>query len=213
MTQIPGWYVNDYGRYMQRAPETELVVLSRMVDERTPTTTVDPWYFHQDIWAARKVLQRNPAWLLDVGGTASYIGFMSLFRPVTSVELRPMPVETPGLTQYVGSVTDLPFDTGTVPMASCLSVIEHVGLGRYGDNINPYGSVQAIVELERVLQPGGRLLLSVPVGPEAATLFNEHRLLDYKQVMAWMEHSRLVDHLFIEGRGMVVWCAEFVKRG
>ena len=50
---------------------------------------------------------------------------------------------------------------------SCLSVVEHIGLGRYGDALDPFGTVKAINELKRVLTKGGLLLISVPIGKNA----------------------------------------------
>jgi SAM-dependent methyltransferase len=58
---------------------------------------------------------------------------------------------------------------------SSLHVIEHIGLGRYGDALNPEGSRLAAGELARVLRPGGRLFLSVPVGRQRVC-FNAHRV-------------------------------------
>ena len=52
-----------------------------------------------------------------------------------------------------------PFD-----VALCISSIEHDGLGRYGDPVDPDADLTAMDFLRRVVRPGGRLLLAVPVG-------------------------------------------------
>ena len=65
--------------------------------------------------------------------------------------------------------------TGTVDSLSCLHTIEHVGLGRYGDPVDPDGWRQAVRELARVLAPGGRLYLGTPVGRERVC-FNSERV-------------------------------------
>src|SRR5262249_34943075 len=69
----------------------------------------------------------------------------------------------------------LPFADGGIPSLSCLHVIEHIGLGRYGDPLDPSGAERAAKELQRVLAPGGRLYLSTPVGRERVC-FNAHRV-------------------------------------
>ena len=43
-----------------------------------------------------------------------------------------------------------PFGDRSVPSLSCLHVVEHVGLGRYGDPLDPQGSIKAMRELQRV---------------------------------------------------------------
>ena len=44
------------------------------------------------------------------------------------------------------------------------SSVEHDGLGRYGDPINPFGDVAAMGEFALLLKPGGVLYLGLPVG-------------------------------------------------
>ncbi|HWW74963.1 MAG TPA: DUF268 domain-containing protein, partial [Pyrinomonadaceae bacterium] len=65
---------------------------------------------------------------------------------------------------------------------SCMHVVEHVGLGRYGDPLDPEGDLKAIAELRRVLAPGGTLLFVVPIG-RPKIMFNAHRIYSYRQVV------------------------------
>jgi len=207
----PDWYTQQLSYYEAFAPEGEYVVPWRCFDERTPTTPLDPWYFYQDTWAFGRVLEAQPEWLLDVGSTALLVGVLSQVLPVTSVDVRPLPVSLPGLTCQTGDITALPFADGSVPMVSSLSVIEHIGLGRYGDALDPAGSEKACRELVRVLRPGGRLLLSFPTADAAVTLFNAHRMLPVAQVEAWLDGCARVGGIEITGPGMRVWCGEYVK--
>ena len=48
------------------------------------------------------------------------------------------------------------------------------GLGRYGDPLDPYGDLRAMRTAWRALRPGGRLLLTVPIGPDLV-VWNLHR--------------------------------------
>lgn len=91
------------------------------------------------------------------------------------VDYRPLRARLSNLVPLGGDIIRLPFRTGSVTSLSCLHVLEHVGLGRYGDPINPDGSRLAARELQRVLKPGGTLFLSVPVGRERVC-FNAHRV-------------------------------------
>lgn len=88
----------------------------------------------------------------------------------------------PNLTSKHGDLTKLHFETNSVQSLSCLHTVEHVGLGRYGDPINPTGDIEAAKELSRVLAPGGTFIFVTPVGkPKIA--FNAHRIYSYKQVL------------------------------
>jgi SAM-dependent methyltransferase len=91
-----------------------------------------------------------------------------------------------------GSVLDLPFADGSLESVSCLHVAEHIGLGRYGDPLDPLGTRNAAAELRRVLAPGGQLLFSLPVGrPRVES--NAHRVHDPLEVRSWFADLELVE--------------------
>jgi len=205
------WYIEDLRRYAALADPSERVMVLPPRDERTPTTEADPWGLHQDVWAFRRVLELQPAWVLDVGSDAWLVALLAQFVPVTAVDVRPLDVSLPGLTPVRGDVTGLAFADASAPAVMCLSTIEHIGLGRYGDAIDPQGSKRACRELQRVLAPGGHLLLSVPIAEEPVTLFNAHRLLSTTQLQGWLDSCELAGEQRIVGSSLTVWCAEFVK--
>ncbi len=66
-----------------------------------------------------------------------------------------------------------------------MHVIEHIGLGRYGDPLDARGDLKALAELERVLKPGGDLLVAVPVG-RTRVQFNAHRIYDHQQFREYL---------------------------
>jgi len=59
----------------------------------------------------------------------------------------------------------------------CISIssIEHSGLGRYGDDIDPDGDIKAMNDIRKLLKDDGVLFLSVPVG-EDKVMWNAHRV-------------------------------------
>ncbi|XP_013406728.1 uncharacterized protein LOC106171118 [Lingula anatina] len=63
--------------------------------------------------------------------------------------------------------------------AASFSSLEHSGLGRYGDPINPYGDFEAAAQIWCMLKPGGLFFLGVPAsfGKRKGTLdYNAHRI-------------------------------------
>jgi hypothetical protein len=63
-----------------------------------------------------------------------------------------------------------------------MHVVEHVGLGRYGDQLDPDGDLKAIAELKRVLAVNGNLLFVLPIGGTPRIMFNAHRIYSYSQI-------------------------------
>jgi len=77
-----------------------------------------------------------------------------------------------------------------------MHTIEHVGLGRYGDKIDPDGDIKAINELKRVLAIDGNLLFVVPIG-KPKLVFNAHRIYSYEQIMSYFSDLKLLNFTLI----------------
>jgi SAM-dependent methyltransferase len=60
---------------------------------------------------------------------------------------------------------------------ACISIssIEHSGLGRYGDNIDPMGDIKAMQDIKNILKKDGLFFLAVPIG-EDRVMWNAHRV-------------------------------------
>ena len=123
-----------------------------------------------------------------------------VFCPVALVDVRPFPVLLPGLSFRQADATRLPFDDSSVNSISSLHAMEHFGLGRYGDPLNPAGTVEALGELTRVAAPGGRVYLGLPVG-RARVMFNAHRVLSPSLVLDALKPLRLVSFAAVNDAG------------
>jgi len=127
---------------------------------------------------------------VDVGSTLAFCTLVSAFVPIKFLDFRPASIRLTGLATQPGNLMALPFDDRSVESISCMHVIEHVGLGRYGDPLDPDGHVRAMRELERVVRPGGSLLLVTPVGRPRVS-FNAHRVFAYEQILESLVELRL----------------------
>ncbi|CAF3978157.1 unnamed protein product [Rotaria sordida] len=56
------------------------------------------------------------------------------------------------------------------------SSIEHDGLGRYQDPLNPYGDFQTMMKITCILKPGGFLFLGIPLNIQDFLQYNLHRV-------------------------------------
>ncbi|MFL5825661.1 MAG: FkbM family methyltransferase [Thermoleophilaceae bacterium] len=177
---------------MSRAERVEERDLNPQLSDYTDTTPYDGHYFFQDIWAARRVAELHPARHVDVGSRVDYVGFLTAITDVVFVDIRPLDVELDNFTSVAGSALEMPFEDQSVESLSCLHVIEHIGLGRYGDPLDPDGLRKALREFQRVVAPGGQLLVSTPVG-RRRTCFNAHRISDPYDIPALLPELELVE--------------------
>src|ERR671924_1184311 len=65
-------------------------------------------YFHQDLWAARKIFMTRPAEHIDVGSRLDgFVAHVLTFVPVTAIDIRPLRSHVPGLTFVQEDATTL----------------------------------------------------------------------------------------------------------
>jgi SAM-dependent methyltransferase len=195
-------YVRDAVRY-RRMPGAEPLRLRNafpQLADRTTTNPYDSHYFFQDVWAAQRVAERSPRRHVDVGSRVDLVGFLTSHTEVTFVDIRPLEVKLDRFESVEGSVLSLPFADRSIESLSCLHVAEHIGLGRYGDPLDPQGTRKAAAELQRVLAPGGQLLFSGPVGTPRVC-FNAHRIHEPAQIASWFDELELVEFSGIDDGG------------
>ena len=169
-------------------------------------------YFNQDLWAACIVYQRGIKRLIDLGSRVD--GFVAHVLPyceVCVVDIRHIDVQVEGMTFVKATIEDLPFESNSIPALSCLHVLEHIGLGRYGDRVNPKGYLCAASEISRVLQPKGLLILGTPVGKERLC-FDAHRIFDPQTVVDAFSRLHLEQFSLVDDSGVgIVKDATFAR--
>jgi len=172
------------------------------LSDRVTRTPFDPHYFYQGAWLARRLSLTNPSLHVDVGSSVAMVSVLSAGVPMVFLDYRPLAVKLSGLQSVAGNAAILPFPDDSILSLSSLHVIEHVGLGRYGDPLDPEGTRRAAVELQRVLRPGGRLFLSVPVGRERVC-FNAHRVFSPSTVSAFFQKLQLKSFSLVDDSGQL----------
>ena len=154
-------------------------------------------YTYHTSWAARKINEISPSVHHDIGSDLRFVTLVSAFIPVIYLEYRPLEISLNNLETRHADICKLSFPDNHIECLSCLSVLEHIGLGRYGDELNPEGDLLAISELKRVLAFGGSLLLVVPIRYEPQLQFNAHRIYSHIQIMEYFSELKLIEFSLI----------------
>lgn len=193
------WYFRDWLSY-RTSPGAEQMKIANAypcLHDKTETTHFDRHYFYQDIWAFTRIHESKCEQHVDIGSRIDFVGFLTAITKVTMIDIRPLLASLENLESKKGSILEIPYASGTIRSLSCLHVAEHIGLGRYGDTLDPAGTKKAAQELARVLAPGGNLFFSVPIG-KARLCFNAHRIHTVQQILEYFSGLTLVEYSGID---------------
>ncbi len=167
-----------------------------LLNYKTPDTKVDRHYVFHTAWAARVLAQTRPVYHVDISSTLYFGAMVSAFVPIKFYDYRPAQMDLKGLECGKEDLLHLSFPDSTVASISCMHTLEHVGLGRYGDTMDPNGDINGINEIKRVTKKGGDILCVVPVG-KPNIIFNAHRIYSYEQIIKYFDGCELKEFALI----------------
>jgi hypothetical protein len=190
----------EYFEYKRQGSDKRFTVAWKdkypCLNDKTETTGFDRHYLYHPAWAARILAETKPDKHIDISSTLNFATMLSAFIPVEFYDFRPADVHLSNLDSLSANIVALPFDDNSVKSLSCMHVVEHIGLGRYGDPVDHEGDLKAIRELNRVLAINGDLLFVVPVG-KPMIMFNAHRIYSYEQILEYFSEFKLVSFALI----------------
>jgi SAM-dependent methyltransferase len=171
--------------------------------DKLETTPFDQHYIYHPAWAARVLAKTLPEYHIDFSSKLEFCTIVSAFVPVKFYDYRPANLNLSNLESSFGDLTNIALPDDSQPSVSCMHTIEHVGLGRYGDPLDPQGDLKAIAELKRIVKPGGDMLFVTPVGTPKIE-FNGQRVYSYSQIIEHFAPFKLIDFSLIPDIGSLI---------
>jgi hypothetical protein len=154
-------------------------------------------YFWQDLLVARMINSQNPIRHVDIGSRIDgFIAHVASFRDIEVFDVRPITSSIPGIIfKQANLMNQLSEFENYCDSLSCLHALEHFGLGRYGDPIDPDGYKLGFTNIVKILKVGGLFYLSVPIGVNRVE-FNANRVFDPKIILKLAsEHNLNLEEL------------------
>lgn len=147
-------------------------------------------YFHQDLLVASYIYRRCPVRHIDIGSRIDgFVAHVASYRTIEVMDFRDLkksPHEN-----IIFYKSDLMIGKNNqreiADSISCLHAIEHFGLGRYGDQVDPYGHIKGFNNIFSMLKPEGYLYISFPIGKVNQVIFNAHRVFHPLDIITWFE--------------------------
>lgn len=190
-------------KYLNKFEKLNTANFYPCIHDNTTTTTYDAHYFYQGVWAFNLIKRSKIKIHIDVGSEIRWVGLLSVITKVVFVDIRPLKIDLNKLISKKGNILNMPFEDNSVNSLSCLHVAEHIGLGRYGDKIDPEGTKKACKELSRILSVNGNLYFSVPVGIQKI-YFNAHRVHSTKTIIEYFSDLELIELSGVTDSGQFV---------
>jgi len=177
---------------MEGAELSEYTEASPKIYDQTISSKFDSHYFYQDIWGFKRILESKCKRHIDVGSNVTFVGLLTAINEITFIDIRPLRANLKNFKSIKGNILSLPYENNSIYSISCLHVAEHIGLGRYGDSLDPLGTKKAAKELSRILAPGGNLYFSLPIG-KPKLCFNAHRIHSTQQIFDYFSDLKLLE--------------------
>ena len=112
-------------------------------------------YFHQDLLVASLIHKHNPVRHIDIGSRVDgFVAHVASYRPIEVFDVRELAIACHENIKFTRA--DLMIDDvsrwAITDSLSCLHALEHFGLGRYGDPIDPKGHIKGFNNLLKILK-------------------------------------------------------------
>jgi hypothetical protein len=149
-------------------------------------------YFHQDLLVARRIYEAKPSRHIDVGSRIDgFVAHVAVFREIEVADIRPLQSAIHNV-RFIQAdmMQDAPDLAACTDSLSCLHALEHFGLGRYGDPVDPEGHLKGFQSLIGMLKCGATFYLSFPIGRPVVE-FNAHRIFSCEEVLSWPGSAQL----------------------
>ena len=203
------WYRDDYREFKKLMGNNNDFPINDnfpcVDDKKDDAGDTHSHYFLQDLYVAQKIFENKPEKHVDVGSSINgFVGHVASFREIEVLDIRKMESK---IKNVIFKQADV-MDENKVPTDYCDSVsslhaLEHFGLGRYGDPIDPNGHIKGFNNITKMLKVGGAFYFSVPMGRQRID-FNAHRVFGMPYLVSLVSrYFDIVSFAYIEDKGIL----------
>lgn len=170
-------------------------------------------YFHQDLLVANYIYEKNPETHLDIGSRIDgFVAHVASFRNILVMDIRDLKINIKNIEFIKQDLNKIKKNHYSLyESISCLHALEHFGLGRYGDPIDPNGHLKGFENLYKLLKKGGILYISFPIGANQ-TFFNSQRTFEPNEILKWCsDRFELIKFDYVNDDGNLILNASLDK--
>ena len=197
-------YFGDLYKYKKKGGKIDYL-FPIISDHKQQAGSFDKQYFYQDIIVAQEIFHKRPEKHVDIGSRLDgFVSNVASFREIEVFDIRPLNIDIKNIKFKKIDLMDMEENLQNYSdSVSYLHTIEHFGLGRYGDKIDPDAYLTGIYNLQKILKKDGYLYLSMPISSITKIYFNSERVFDPFEILNIDEKLEYVKFHFIDDEGEI----------
>jgi SAM-dependent methyltransferase len=158
-----------------------------------------------DLLIARRVFLNNPTTHVDVGSsTQGFVAHVASYREIEIFDIRSNDAKVKNITFKQADFSNpVALPANYTDSLSCLHAIEHFGLGRYNDPLDPDGHLKGLDNMYKLIKPGGKFYFATPIGPQRIE-FNAHRVFSVGYLLnIFKDKYKLEQFSYVDDKGVL----------
>lgn len=184
----PSWFKKDYMEFKKLlGGNLEFPIKDNypcLNDKYDNAGTLTEHYFFLDLFVAQRIFLNKPVKHVDIASRIDgFVAHVASYREIELLDIRAVESKITNVKfTQLDLMDDINIPDNYCDSISCLHALEHFGLGRYGDPLNPNGHLNGFRNITRMLKKGGRFYFAVPLGPQRIE-FNAHRVFSLSYLL------------------------------
>jgi len=184
-----------------------------LIDFKSEAGVTKGHYFNQDLLVANFIHIDNPKRHIDIGSRIDgFVAHVASFREIEVMDIRPLKPTKHKNIKFIQK--DFMLEENQLEKicdsVSSLHALEHFGLGRYNDQIDPDGHLKGFKNMVKMLTKGGKIYISFPIGKKKV-IFNQRRVFSPDEIIKWEKNIKLLRFDFVDDNGDLHTMSEFTQ--
>ena len=212
-------YSQEYGKFKRDRRKFNQMggkideIREALIDFKSEAGVAKGHYFNQDLLVANFIYTDNPKRHIDIGSRIDgFVAHVASFREIEVMDIRPLKLTKHKNIKFIQK--DIMLEENRLEKicdsVSCLHALEHFGLGRYNDPIDPNGHLKGFKNMVRMLTKGGKIYISFPIGKKKI-IFNQRRVFSPDEIIKWEENVKLIRFDYVDDNGDLQTISEFTQ--
>ena len=195
-------YFNDLMNFLKSGGKIS-GIFPILGEHKDSNSDFDKHYFYHETVVSMYIFNNNPTKHVDIGSRLNgFVSNVASFRKIEFFDLRPTNIQHKNIISKQIDLIDISKEYyDYTDSLSCLYVLGHIGLGRYGDKIDKDGSKSAYLNLIKILKNKGKLYVAVPISGKNKVYFNAHRVFKPSDLVEWSKEVELEKFDYVDDNG------------